>query len=293
MKLDGLVNAVDLRRANAAELLDRIDEKIDRLTSLTNKVNLVTIAATILLFASLYGVDFEIDFLGIKLSGLAKLKELIFCAVGGVGVFLGATNGSIRQLREIRKRLFVRKYGKAAYDVYEPVFNDDLSYDFDVPLGNDNYFPTRPTIVIEGLRIFLEFVPLFVGAAAALFITVFIAFDIWDRSNLPEPWGKVLVLIVYVSWVLQLIFSLLSHVWRFRFIDRAKEKELEVTNPATGELNPILKTLINRNVAANVLRRNIWETGLLVIASSVALLSATEFERILGLVRSMLTGVSE
>jgi hypothetical protein len=285
-KLDALIETVDLTKLDTDKLLTLIDAKIDKLRKLENTATLVSLGATLLLFASLYGVDFEIDFLGVKLSGLQKLKELIFCGVAFAGVIVVAATGSTKHLKSIRKRLFVRLHGKAAYEVYAPTFNDDLSYDFDIPMGPEKYYPTRPTMVLEGIRIFLELLPMFVGAAAALFVTVFIAFDIWANSNLPDPWGKVLVGVVYVSWVLQFLMTAFSHVWKFHFIDVAKEKDIEVKDPKTGDLHPILDLLIKRKIFFSRLRSSIAETVLVAMVATALAASGGWFKSILDYVQS-------
>lgn len=288
VKLDALIETVDLEKLQPEKLLPLIDAKIERLRKLENTVGMVSLGATLLLFASLYGVDFEIDFLGVKLSGLQKLKELIFCGIALSGLFLMVASGSAKHLKSIRKRLFIRLHGPAVYEVYAPTFNDDMSYDFDVPLGPDKFYPTRPTIVLEGIRIFLEMVPIFVVAAAGLFVTIFIAVDIWANSNLPDPWGKALVGVVYLSWVLQFIVTAFSHVWRFKFIDVAKEKEIEVTDPATGKIHPILDLLIKRKVYFVHLRENIARVVLVSMTALALGISGGAFRSILEYVQTML-----
>jgi len=287
-KLDALIETVDLAKLDTDKLLSLIDLKIDKLRKLENTATLVSLGATLLLFASLYGVDFEINFLGVKLSGLQKLKELIFCGLTLSGVFLVTAGGSAKHLKSIRKKLFIRAYGMSAYEIYAPTFNEDMSYDFDIPVGPEKYYPTRPTLFLEGFRIFFELVPIFVTAAAGLFITVFIAFDIWANSNLPDPWGKVLVSIVYVSWVLQFIMTAFSYVWKFSFIDVAKEKDIEVNDPDTGKIHPILDLLIKRKLFFSRLRVGILDAVLFGMTAIALAGSGGWFNSILEYVRATL-----
>ncbi|KQU95208.1 hypothetical protein ASC68_18830 [Devosia sp. Root105] len=247
--LDGVIAGADFRKIKVSDAIERIDKKIGRWEAVQMKVTLYTAVPYLLLFCSIVGVSLEIQFLGITLKGIEKLKELIFVSVSLAGLYFGMLESGLKKLRKLRERLYRQRYGEKAGPLLKYLVEDESPYtNMDVYISGERYLALPAKLIVEGVRGVSIMVTLLLGFAIYLYITLVVALDLWNHSNWPGVWGQVLVAVVFIIATAQTTATVLKTAFRFRYVDTEKSAKLAVADPETGEIVQEIKDMINKDV---------------------------------------------
>lgn len=264
-RFDELVQKVDFRRLKPDIVLEQIDKKISRFSKTETRLIATSLIALIAMYGILIGADIKISYLGISLSSFEKLKEVVLIATSVSSLFIGHLQGAQSYLKEIRRRVFIKKFGDSQYELQEYLFGDTMSYDYELSLGNQKFEATNLKFAFEITRVFLTFMPVFAGLALYFYIMAFIAFEIWENSTFGPMFGRAIIVTIFLSAFGATTLNAIRKTIKFRYVDVNKRKELKFVDPETNEFLPPIKDLAIRDLQRKEAFRSFRNSAFVVL----------------------------
>ncbi len=237
-------------RIDIEKVLIATDSRLDELCSLRMRVTVALTAVFILLFAAISGVAFEISLLGVKLSGVEKIKEIVLLLITGAGILAQVLDFQIDDLRAMRRVLLTRQIGEQAYlNIRATLRHENVLFGHSFVLFNTSYDVMGWRQRAEWLNLVLVLVSFLIVVLASIWIGIIILLDIWRDPNI-DPWLS--ASIVFVCGFLQfgqLIVTFFRTSRKATYIDESRWKEFPFYKADTTELSDEAQAFISAELS--------------------------------------------
>lgn len=244
-----VVSKLDGRKVKLEEVISRLEQRISSLTSRMLRVALFALAGLGLLTAARYDVQFEISIIGIKLSHIENIKELV-CALCVAASAMHTVSAHERDsLVALRDELVNRKYGDVAAKFIlvsteaEPKSFNDLFPNF----LQAKLMPGIIFIFQKTAQLLSVVLAACVALACIGFLYLGTLWDIWTASNFQGLFPRALVCVLLLVAVFDTIAGIIGS-FRLKFIDESKWELFNFYVPGTNEISEEAKQFIIEQV---------------------------------------------
>jgi hypothetical protein len=232
------MQGVDLGRVDIDSTLGRIEEKLDRLSSTRVKVQLALGAVLILIFASLNGVTFEISIIGVKLSGIERIKEVLVLLVAGGGVLAQVLDSQIDDLRALRRVLLVEKIGEPAFVALRGALKHEANFfGHSFVAFNTMFDVTGWRKRAESFNLYLVGISMILVCIVSAWITLEILMNIWIDPNVNWIVARIIAIASGIIFSGQFLVTIARSIGNATYIDEKKWKEFPFYKPGTEEVS--------------------------------------------------------
>lgn len=245
------VEAVDFDGVDIKRVIEAADQQIDHISKQRFKFGLYVLIALILLFLSIKGVQFEISVLGVKLSQIQSIKEVILLGMIAAGVHSQMKSDQLTELKSLKKMLYIKCHGDAAYIAFRRTFLNQ---------SNDNYLPfflvnkNFNSVGFGQLIKRLSFVRLFVGLTTTLvlytWVIVSIILDVWKQPIIDPLYARLICIFALIVFLNDFFTAFARGLMRFEYIDRKIWRAYDVYQKGTKELSEETLEFVRANDSA-------------------------------------------
>lgn len=235
-ELSKKTNALSFETMEAGAVLEKIEERISNLSKQSSRNALVSALLIGILFLSLKGVEFEITLLGAKLSNLSNIKEFVLLAASFGGVLFFVTETRQRELKALRKLVFIRAFGEDMHQIVQTTFESRDEHEF--------YLRDGRSFTTIGLKRFLDHLHAWMILSSILAVVVFalwvlgfILVDVWREPNINHILAKAICIFAAVSVLYDLLNTVLQAFASFTYIDTDRWDNYDLVIPGTKELS--------------------------------------------------------
>jgi hypothetical protein len=226
------------------EFIGDLSLRRKELASFRWKLALYGSLPTFLLFMSIVGIKWEVHALGVSLTDLESIKEIIFIFGTCITSYLSLLEYRDFVLKCIIQGIGTKYLGAGAFGLYKFRLAAGSHHEFDLPLelAKSPYIAPRRVAVIFltlGMSLALSFV---LSVAVSLIPSIVVAYDIWMNPTWPPLVSRVAVSVCVVAFLLSIAFTYSLHL-RYRFLDVRKIlKALEaIVNDREATLKKVME----------------------------------------------------
>ena len=170
-----------------------IDSKIARLNKLLVRISIWIGGLFLLLVLSLRGVQLEISVIGVKLEKLQDIKEIILIFAIASTTYVEPKIVALRELKALKKQIFIRRYGEKNFEVLERTFPYELdAKEILRTFNHKKYDAIGIKRWIDFLRLTVLFGCALLGLAAFTWLYWFVVIDIWKNPTIDPFWAKLI-----------------------------------------------------------------------------------------------------
>lgn len=240
-----VVSRLDGRKVKIDEIIARLEERISRLNNRMLRVAALVLTGLSLLTAARYNVQFEVSILGVKLSQIENIKELVCALCVSASALFTVSMHERDSLVALRDELIDRKYGEVAAKFLlvstdaEPKNFDELFPNF----AQSRLTPGLPFIAQKVAQVLSVSLAGAVTLACVGFLYAGVLLDIWNASNFPGVMPRILVCILFAIVVFDTIGGIIGS-FRLKFISESRWDQFNFYTPGTDQISEEAKRFI-------------------------------------------------
>ncbi|WP_299292454.1 hypothetical protein [uncultured Tateyamaria sp.] len=239
-----LVDIADFRKFPILDLISKIEIKLNQLEKRTNRKYIFGFVTLAILFASMNGVEIEISIIGLKLSGVADLKEFTVLGLAAIGLIFYNDDDDKMMLQELRKNLLKKKYGDDLYNIYSLAIMPEAT---DRPAAMTGYgerlmvgeFASK----LAEWRSFAALSTVALVMIGLCYMYAFILSNIWLEPNWSFFWARSLVIFAGLMFALEMVDGIIFSNMKLVYVDRGKWNEFPLLDE-NGDLTEKAKNML-------------------------------------------------
>lgn len=211
-----------------AEFLSDLSDRSNELEKLQWRLVVFGSLPIILLFLSLVGVKWELSALGVQLSDLQAIKEIVLLISACISAYMTVIAYRAFVIEKTIAVIGARLFGPQVFTLYKLRLPRPLNADMSelMNIRSERYVPTGAYLLTQLAWMLSLLMSFMLFIVLSILPSVYVMLDIWQAPNWPYL-SRAAVVICGLVYVLCLVSSISVQVLRFSFYDRDKQAALQ------------------------------------------------------------------